>query len=705
MSKGIVYSDIGTSPLYVLNGIWPATGPAPSEEDVIGAISAIIWSLTLIPLLKYVLICPRFATKEGEGGTFALYHGLYPPSVHSVESDRTLTGDTYAFGSASSKSSSRISFLQKSRWPIMIWALFGTSLTMADGIFTPAVSVTSAVAGIAIAKPEVSGDVVPISIAFIVALFLVQRVGTARLGFIFAPITFIWLALLGVTVFVRTGDYDILGGILLALTGSEAMFASLGQFNASSIQIGFGGFVYPCLVFVYLGQGARLVKDGENIISNIFYLSIPGKANGPLFWILYVFAILATIIASQTMLTASFSLVQQVVNMRSLPRLRMCYTSETMQGQIYIPVVNYTLMIACVVIVVCFKNSTALTNAYGFSVATVMFATSVLIALQIRLVKRKPLVFALAFLLFFGFLDGLFWGASLRKVPNGAWVPLMIGLILATMMGLEDEFDGANRRNLRHFIMEDNDETFQLRSPPAAVETSSIVDVGEDTISNERTQAPTMYYMARPTMHRANSDEKGGSITQTSESVEEKRALVRIETCAVFHKLTPGSGIPHSFVGFIRQWPALPRVVIFLSVRVIPTARVGLEDRYQVTKVRSLRGFYGVTYCLGFRDEFEVKVDEVIRHICALETHIDPQGQTNTIDEIRYAAQTATHIVPHYHVVSKPVNVGYLSPIFTCIRMVLIEAVYRRISTMFPETGNWLGSADEIIRVGVNAVI
>lgn len=299
---GIIYSDIGTSPLYVLNGIWPASGKIPSEEDVIGGLSAIVWSLTLLPLLKYVVICLRFGTGEGEGGTFALFQGLYPPEQKDFDADRTLTGDSFKF--SNKRQGHAIS--HRLRWPLLACSLLGTSLTLSDGVFTPAVSVTSAVSGIAIARPSVGNDVVPISVAFLVALFLVQFRGTARLAYVFAPVTLIWLSLLGATgivniirhpgifraldpsraimLFVRTRDYDLLSGVLLAVTGCEALFANLGQFNMQSIQISFTCFVYPCLILQYLGQGARLIVDGEHILTNIFYNSIPGRPNGPLFW-------------------------------------------------------------------------------------------------------------------------------------------------------------------------------------------------------------------------------------------------------------------------------------------------------------------------------------------------------------------------------------------------------------------------------------
>ncbi|KAH9941946.1 potassium transporter [Amylocystis lapponica] len=710
---GIIYADLGTSPLYALGGIWTASGPPPPKEDVIGVISTIIWALTLLPLLKYVFIALDFGTNEGEGGTFALFQGLFPPEDEDFDADRTLTGDSTKFATSSTKQTAKIA--SRFRWPLLAWSLFGTSLTLSDGILTPAVSVTSAVAGISVVRPSVSNDVVPISIAFLVALFLVQSRGTSQLSFIFAPVMLGWMALIGTTgivniiqypgilrafdpsraimVFVRTKNYDLLTGVLLALTGSEAMFANLGQFNKCSIRLSFSLFVYPCLLLAYLGQGARLIVDGEAVLSNIFYRTIPGPVNGPLFWIIYVFAILATLIASQSLITATFSLVEQLVNMHVLPQLHLKYTSETIQGQVYIPVVNWILMVAVIIFVVGFKSSVALTNAFGFAVATVMFTTTVLIALQMRFVKRLPVVIAAAYFVVFGFLDGLFWGAALKKVPNGAWVPLMLGLILVIFMlfwtwarGLEDDFDGRNRVNLRHFIFsENNNEVARRVSRPAHECTEEELDQLDDA-----EKAPSYYIL--------------GS-SHDLETAGRKIEVPRIPTCAIFHKLTVGKGVPHSFAGFVRQWPSLPRVVVFLAVRVLPTAHVDPHDRYVVTKVRSIQGFYGVAYHLGFRDDFDVQIGELVDRICALETRADPHGSSAAVDEIRRAAARYTHVVPHYHVVSMQADVGRLSAVVNWVRKLLIEDVYRPLVTMFPETENWVASGDEIIRVGIHAEI
>ncbi|THU95303.1 potassium transporter [Dendrothele bispora CBS 962.96] len=826
---GIIYSDIGTSPLYALNGIWPVTGPAPSREDVIGGISAIIWALTLLPLVKYVLISLEFGTDEGEGGPFALFLGLYPKRPTDPSFDRSLTfndeGDQDVYTTTTTKkskthllesqtqelrtrsdSNSNSRLREMLRFPCMVWCLFGTALTLADGVFTPAVSVTSAVGGIAVAKPEVTQNIIPISIGFLIALFCIQRFGTSGLATVFAPIAFIWFILLigvgiynitlypgifrafdpsrAVLLFVRTGNYDILSGVVLALTGCEAMFANLGQFNALSIRLSFSFLVYPAIVIAYLGQGACLIVDGENVVTNIFYKSIPGPSNGPLFWVVFVFGILATLVASQSLITATFSLFQQLINTKYFPPLLLTYTSQTIQGQIYIPFINYSLMIITLIVVASFANLTNLSNAYGFSVATVMFSTTVLLAIHMRFVKRWWWSVAVGYFLVFGFLDGLFWGASLKKVPEGAWVSLVIGVVLAVIMvfwawakGLEDSFDSHNRQSLRQFVSRvrirsidsnndgDGESEIMLASPGSIqIEQQPIITVTgtglrgsfkETLLTSEVLDSSTnpewdswKYYINTPVTRTSSSINRlsgtgtatadfsgpsrrrrfgGGHAKQASEEKELegeedsstetrwiRKEIVRVPTMAVFHKLTAGRGVPHTFVGLISQWHALPQVLVFLSVCLIPMARVPVEDRYVVKKVDDLDGFYAVTYNLGFRDDFDVRAEELVEVICAIERGRDPKNSDGIIETIRQVSERPSHIVPHYHVCSSEFLPESNDPsmwtvarlvVMNKVRKYLIEEIYRRLATMFPETANWGNSADEIIHVGINANI
>jgi len=294
----------------------------------------------------------------------------------------------------------------------------------------------------------------------------------------------------------------------------------------------------------------------------------------------------------------------------------------------------------------------------------------------------------------------LFWVASLKKIPQGAWATLLLGAVLMIFMlfwtwakRLEDTFDGANRRNLRHFIVagEKGEVTIPANERPHA-----IVSENDDLDGSEFVQ-DRYFYLAR--------DKAASSSIQ--EQPEERKELVRIPTCAVFHKFAAGKGVPHSFVGFIRQWPALPQVVIFLSVCILPVARVPADQRYDVDKVRSVKGFYGVTYYIGYRENFEVKIDEIVEKICSLETLADPRESSETINEIKKATLQTTNIIPHYHVMSK-IDLhegGALHVPLNWIRKFLVESIYRRLIISFPETAKWTGPADDIIRVGITAKI
>ncbi|KAJ8082836.1 hypothetical protein PM082_008693 [Marasmius tenuissimus] len=701
---GIVYSDLGTSPLYVLSNIWRAQDPQPSREDVIGGVSAIIWAITLLPLIKYVFITLKFATEEGEGGTFALYQGLYSTSEDPMRSPSPR--------------------LKRAKWPLLIWATFGTSLTIADGIFTPAVSVAAAVSGIGVARPRILDSLKPISISIIIAFFIWQRFGTWKLAITYGPVAFVWFILLAVTGvwniclypgifrafdpsraimwFIRTGNYDFLAGVLLALTGCEAMFACVGHFNALSIQLSFTFFVYPALVLSYLGQGAALIaKGGSSVPDNIFYRTIPGPVDGPLYWITFTMAIFAAIIASQCLVTATFSLVQQLVSANCFLPIRIHHTSDTFQGQIYIPAVNWCLMLACIIVLAAF-DTTGLFNAFGFAAATVMFTTSVMVAIQMHYVKRWPGIVGFVFFMTFGVLDAFFWGASFKKVPHGAWVPLMIGLLLTMLMclwawgkGLEDRFDGKNVLELPGFVVEQDRALAQLEQELSLADHAS----GEhyDFYVPEVTEAAAVQDMVGLSRVRG----RGNRDTKF-----DNRELMRIPTCAVFHRYVAGKGFPHAFAGFVRQWPGVPQVLIFLSIAILPTPHVPEYQRYIVSKLGSMEGFYSVTYQIGFRDPFDVKVDNLLPALYTFEREHDPEYGSVAIERLKSVSGSFTHIVPQYNLKSKdvygPSRGGF---VLNWIRRYLIEDVYQRLAVMFPDTINWRTAPDQLVQVGITAVI
>ncbi|WVR04896.1 hypothetical protein IAU60_001908 [Kwoniella sp. DSM 27419] len=562
--------------------------------------------------LVQVLFALEFGTGEGEGGPFALFMSLFPR--HDPE-DRSLTKySTYDYRGHRPEGRS----LTQWRWPLLIWTLFGTALTLSDGVLTPAVSVTSAVGGIAVVKPSVLNAVVGISIAFLVLLFGVQRFGTGRLSFTFAPITAVWLALLG-----ATGIYNMVAypGIWRAYDPSRAvalpskpvlrsaLTSSLGQFNKASIRFAFAGYVYPMLI----GQGARLIQD-PTAVSNIFYRTIPGPTGGPLYWIVFVFAILATLIASQAMITATFSLIHQLVAMKAFPAIRIRHTSTMTYGQVYIDTINWSLMIGTVAV---------------FAVATVMFVTTTLIALSIPVVKGLPWVLGVAFFLLFGFFDGLFWGASLKKVPHGAWFPLGLGGLM---------FENVNSSRLSQLVTVNTEEEpskgLQLHPSPSAPVQLSV---------------PVVYL----------NEADGG-----------KQTLPRVKTFAVYHRSTSaGQGVPHAFASFLRNYPALPDVVVFLSTQVAGLPHVPPTDRYSVCKVR-----------VGYMDPVSPVVDDLLP---ILESIVSPVGAVNgTQVRLMYeAAKNVTHFIPSYNIRSRPTSNRFTA----WLRRLLLEEVYARARVCFPE--------------------
>lgn len=292
----------------------------PSREDIVGGISCLLWAIILVPVVKYSCIALEFGTTAGEGGPFAVFTALFPPR-ESKDGWRTLT--TYSLATAPPSSHAVTSFLHRPlvKSFLFVLTLFGVALTVSDGMLTPAVSVTSAVVGISYAAPSVAQSVVGISCGILALLFLAQPFGTKKLGLLFSPIVTLWLLInagtgivnithhpsifrafdpsRAVMLFVRTGNYDLLGGVILCITGVEALFANLGQFSKGSIRLAFCGFAAPCLMLQYLGQGARLIEGGEEILSNVFFNSIPGGTGGGLWWFVWLFAVLAAIIASQ----------------------------------------------------------------------------------------------------------------------------------------------------------------------------------------------------------------------------------------------------------------------------------------------------------------------------------------------------------------------------------------------------------------------
>ncbi|UKE67733.1 KUP/HAK/KT family potassium transporter [Xanthomonas translucens pv. phlei] len=422
---GVVFGDIGTSPLYTLKEAFsPHYGLTPDHDTVLGILSLVFWALMIVVTLKYVAIIMR-ADNDGEGGIMAL----------TALAQRTLPGGS------------------RSVYVVGILGIFGASLFFGDGVITPAISVLSAVEGLEVAAPRLHSFVVPITVMVLVMLFVAQRFGTERVGKAFGPITVLWFLALGaIGVYNLTKAPEVLhalnpwwgvrffaehnwhavfvlGAVVLAVTGGEALYADMGHFGAKAIRYSWNFLVLPMLTLTYLGQGALMLRDPA-AVRNPFYESVPEWGLYPMI----VLATAATVIASQAVITGAYSVASQAIQLGYIPRMHIRHTSDSTIGQIYIPGVNWMLLALVIMAVLGFGNSTALATAYGVSVTGTMLITTVLMVIYARANPRVPRVLLWMMAVVFVAVDCAFFYANIIKFMDGAWFPLLLGLILFTLM-------------------------------------------------------------------------------------------------------------------------------------------------------------------------------------------------------------------------------------------------------------------------------
>ena len=421
---GIVYGDIGTSPLYAFKASLEHFGTEHvANADILGILSLIVWSLVLIVTVKYVLLVMR-ADNRGEGGILA----LMVLAQRSCESPRL-------------------------RQVLTLVGVTGACLFFGDGVITPAISVLSAVEGLEIAAPSLKDVVLPISAVVILALFAVQSRGTGSVGRMFGPVMTLWFVVIalmgvlqiaqhpqvlaalsptyGIALCLRHGwlAFVALGSVVLAVTGAEALYADMGHFGARPIRVAWLTFVLPCLVLNYFGQGALVIGD-PTAAANPFYLMAPSWALIPL----VVLATLATVIASQALISGAYSVTRQCMQLGFLPRMSVAHTSATEEGQIYVPQINTALMFGVLVLVFAFRTSDALASAYGIAVTATFLCTCVLAMVVFRRQFHWSRTHALIVWGGFFAIDAVFFAANALKIPEGGWVPLVLGvLLLATM--------------------------------------------------------------------------------------------------------------------------------------------------------------------------------------------------------------------------------------------------------------------------------
>lgn len=527
---GIVFGDIGTSPLYAVKLIFHSQHGLPlTEANILGGISAIFWALMIMVTIKYVLLILR-ADNEGEGGIMAL---------------------TALALAATRGRSHRI------RWLIATAGLCGVALFFGDAVITPAISVLSAIEGLEVGVAALQPFILPLTICVLVALFLLQHVGTATVGALFGPITALWFVVLMVAgiyaiidnpaifralnplhalVFLTShgfGSFVILGAVLLVFTGAEALYADMGHFGRGPIRLAWGGLVFPALTLNYLGQGALLMSEPA-AVDNPFYRMFPGWALYPM----VALATAATVIASQACISGVFSLAKQAIQLGYLPRMAVRHTSSQQAGQIYMPGINWLLLALVLAAVIGFGSSANLAAAYGVAVSGAMLMDTIIASFVYRFRWRYPLVMCVVGAAFFSGLDVAFFSSSLVKITHGGWFPLVLAAAAMVLM--------MTWRDGRQVL------TRQLRQEESPL----------DAYLRLLFRAPPL----------------------------------RVPGTAVFMTSKPQT-VPHALLHNLKHNKVLHERVLFLHVNVVDRPRVGLDQRYQLDPLGNgcfrLKLYYG----------------------------------------------------------------------------------------------------------------
>ncbi len=531
---GVVFGDIGTSPLYALRDTFAGHHPLPLDRlHVYGIISLMFWSMMIIVTLKYVSVIMR-ADNKGEGGSLALLALI----------NQNVGGKRWAGG-------------------IVLLGVFATALFYGDSMITPAVSVLGAIEGFAVYQPEMKGLVVPIVVGILVFLFFIQSRGTAKVAQFFGPIMLVYFAVisvLGVISIIQMPEvmtalsphYAIqmfiedpfrgflaMGAAVLAVTGAEALYADMGHFGRSPIRFSWLFFVLPALVLNYLGQASLLMRDPASLESPFYFLA-PEWFQYPLL----IIASLAAVIASQAVITGAFSVTQQAIQLGFIPRMSIKHTSETAAGQIYIPVINWALMIAVILLVVVFQRSSNLTAAYGIAVTGAMLIDNFLLAVVLFQMWKWKWWMAVPLLAMFFLLDTAYLAANLTKIPDGGWVPLVIGLGIFTLLTTWSRGRALMRQNM--------------------AEGSIPIEVFTKSAHN---------------------------------------SAARVAGTAIF-MASSGSGVPSALLHNIKHNKVLHERVVILTVAIQDVPYVDEAERFAVKDLD--QGFYKIVLRFGFLEETNV---------------------------------------------------------------------------------------------------
>ena len=549
---GIVFGDIGTSPLYAFRETF--IGAHPLELDrvhVLGVVSLIFWSMTLVVTIQYVSITMR-ADNKGQGGSLALVALL-----------------------------SGVMRRSKYGWLAVLLGVFATALFYGDSMITPAISVLSAVEGLAVVQPALGHLVIPIALTLLVFLFLIQSRGTAKIGALFAPVMFVYFTVIGtlgiiqivghpsvlyafnpwyaVQFFITDGfkAFLALGSVVLAVTGSEALFADMGHFGKKPMRIAWYGFVMPALLCNYFGQGAMILSldaaGAAAAIESPFFIMAPEVLRLPL----VILATMATFIASQAVISGSFSVTHQAIQLGFIPRLTIKHTSASEAGQIYIPFVNWAIMISVILLVLTFQTSSNLASAYGIAVTGAMFIDTCLLAIVMVVLWKWKLWFTIPLLAIFFIVDGAYFAANLTKVPNGGWFPLAVGGVAFVILTTWAKGRQIMRKNM--------------------AESAMPIEIFTKSAANSATRVP------------------GTAIFMASSS----------------------AGVPSALLHNIKHNKVIHERVVILTVNINDVPTIAAEKRCEVKDIG--HGFYRLILHFGFMQE--TNVPEALKEVtgCGME--------------------------------------------------------------------------------------
>ncbi|EEF34212.1 Potassium transporter, putative [Ricinus communis] len=604
---GVVYGDLGTSPLYVIPGVFP--DGIKEKDDLIGVLSLIIYSIIFISFIKYVIVVLA-ANDNGDGGTFALYslicrHAKVNLIPNQQVEDKELSNYKLEVPDRRAKMASAIkSLLEKScvmKYFMSFLSMLGVSMVLGDGILTPCMSVLSAVGGIKEANSSLNDDTIMwISVVILILLFQVQRFGTDKIGYSFAPILLVWfifIACIGVFNFFkydpgvikainpwyivqylqrnRNDIWVTLGGVVLCLTGSEALFADLGHFNIRSIQLSTCVVVIPSILLCYIGQVSYL-REHTGDAYNAFYSSIPK----PVYWPQFVLAVLASIIASQSLISAAFSIIQQAVALGSFPRIKVVHTSSKYEGQVYVPEINTFLMIACVGVTLGFKTTLHMGNAYGLAATGVFVITSAFMILIMIMIWKTHIILIIAYVLTIGVFECSFLIATLGKFIDGGYLPLLLACLVVSIM---TTWSYGHRKKYM----------YELENKVAAHRIADIV-------ADER-------------IHRV----KGLGLFYTH--------LVQ--------------GISPVFTHYISSVPALHTVLVFVSIKSVTISKVAAEERFLFQRVKPEEMIFRCIVRYGYRDsrkeqeDFEGMLADQLKEFIKEEEGEDVERELAVVDQ------------------------------------------------------------------------